>query len=402
LGIEHAFCQDLSMALSSRPRIFTLPSYSLTGDLVAYLRCGLQYRYTKLGKLPSSRAVQLWFGEFVHGVLEEAYREYAEVLKEGGTDLPPWPDSRVHDIVELISKRLAARGLFPWSKEVDILGRERARVAINELGPELFPLIHRAEVRLTGSRLLPVSKVPESYRVRYADRYEIVGRIDVITHVQLNDRRFRDNKIVQAVLKTLGSRVPPQFEVIIDYKGMRRPPIKPKEKGAVDFWEVYAWQVQTYGHLRRMHTDSLPVVAGILFYVNELLPTWRDVRDLRREIAANVTDPVSAIYSADREVIFSKPRTDDKYPLLSFDYRLNRAMRIIPINDASIAASLEAFDEVVAKIETCRGRESIQGRVLAAWEKNATDEDTCTACDSRTFCPEYKREIEPKIPGIKI
>ena len=41
------------MQLGNRPTVYELPSYSLTSDLLGYIRCGLQYRYTRLGHLPS-------------------------------------------------------------------------------------------------------------------------------------------------------------------------------------------------------------------------------------------------------------------------------------------------------------------------------------------------------------
>ena len=123
------------MELSVRPSVYALPSYSLTGDLLGFLRCGLQYRYTRIGKLPSTRPVQAWFGQFIHGVLEEAYRRYDASRAEGNPELPPLPQETIDDICELIRRRLAAQQLFPWGEDLENLGRERARVAVNELGP---------------------------------------------------------------------------------------------------------------------------------------------------------------------------------------------------------------------------------------------------------------------------
>src|SRR5215831_20236863 len=138
------------MELSVRPAVYELPSYSLTSDLLGFVRCGLQYRYTRIGRLPSTRPVQLWFGQYLHGVLEESYRRFDQERKKGITDLPPWPNDRLKDIGDLIKRRLRAQGLAPWSDSLEELGDARAKRAVNELGPELFPLITRAEIRLTG------------------------------------------------------------------------------------------------------------------------------------------------------------------------------------------------------------------------------------------------------------
>src|SRR5690349_11550819 len=102
------------MQLSVRPAIYALPSYSLTSDLLAFLRCGLQYRFTKIGRLPSARPVQLWFGQFIHGVLEESYRRFDAAAKKNKAVLPPWPEKELDEIREIIKKRLAAQGIFPW------------------------------------------------------------------------------------------------------------------------------------------------------------------------------------------------------------------------------------------------------------------------------------------------
>src|SRR4051794_12927315 len=76
------------MVLERRREPEIIPQYSLTGDLIAFLRCGLQYRYHNGSALPPSRPVQLWFGEFLHGVMEAAFR----IWSASPTPPPfPWP-----------------------------------------------------------------------------------------------------------------------------------------------------------------------------------------------------------------------------------------------------------------------------------------------------------------------
>jgi hypothetical protein len=388
------------MELSVRPSVYELPSYSLTSDLLGFLRCGLQYRYTRIGDLPASRPVQMWFGQFIHGVLEEAYREYRDSLENGHEDLPPWQQERIDDICTLLKRRLAAQGLFPWDERLEELGDARAKAAINDLGPFLFPLIHRAEVRLTGARLLPEDLIELECRFRKADRYEMVGIIDVITHVELTDHAQQDNLLVQMIVDELPQSPPDQFEIIIDYKGMRRPPVHIEGTEGPSYWNIYAWQVQTYAHLRERHKDSLPILAGVIVYLNELLPTQDDIIDLRQEIRSEGTDVLPEIGGNTAKLIEAWQRGDDP-PELPLLFRLRRALRIIQVSPEAIENALRSFDEVVAWIENCRGHELQAGRVLSTWEKNPSDESTCTRCDVRTFCPSYTAETSPRLPGVR-
>lgn len=399
------------MQLSKRPPVYALPSYSLTGDLLGFLRCGLQYRYSRIGQLPSTRPVQLWFGQFIHGVLEEAFRRFDASRRAGHPNPPPWPQADIEEICELITKRLASQGLFPWDPSLEHLGRARAEAAINDLGPELLPLIHRAEVRLTGARELPVGKIPTQYRFREADRYEIIGVVDVITHVELANPALKSNRVVQAILAALPEEPPDKFEIIIDYKGMRRP-LK-----SDPYWKIYEWQLQTYAHLRSTHEDSLPVVAGVLLYTNELLATWGDLDKLKRESKAGTTDLAPAAGSKEESMLKTlnrknypkdpatgRRRYPPKFPL---DYRLDRAIRVIPVDQGTIKKALSSFDNTVADIETCLGRESVHGSVLGSWTNFSSEESTCAACDHHTYCPGYKanfakgRVPAPAIPAVK-
>ncbi len=68
----------MDMSLSYRSKPYIIPEYSISGDLLAYLTCGLQYRYQNKGTLPPAMPVELWFGNFIHGVMEEAYLRYKE------------------------------------------------------------------------------------------------------------------------------------------------------------------------------------------------------------------------------------------------------------------------------------------------------------------------------------
>jgi len=388
------------MQLAVRPAEYALPSYSLTGDLLGFMRCGLQYRYTRIGRLPASRPVQMWFGSFLHGVMEEAYRRFDQARRAGRPTPPPWPDATITEICDLIKRRLAAQNLYPWTEDLEQLGYARAKAAINDLGPQLFPLIHRAEVRLTGTRPLPVAQIDPIYRFRAADRYEMVGIIDVITHVELSDPALQGNQLLQLIREQLPGDLPERFEVIIDYKGMRRPPLTEANDAGASYWNIYGWQVQTYAHLRSTHEDSLPIVAGIILYVNELLPTRGDFSTLRREVQSGLTDVAPAPGSL-AEQILRGWREREELPTLPVDFRLRRTTRIVPVSPPTIQNSLVQFDAVVARIETCRGRELNEGRVIATWEKNSDDEDTCVACDARTFCPSYTKEDRPRLPAVR-
>ncbi|MBX7133579.1 MAG: PD-(D/E)XK nuclease family protein [Fimbriimonadaceae bacterium] len=377
------------MELSVRKPPYLIPSYSLTGDLLSFLRCGLQYRYGTLGRLPATRPVQMWFGQFIHGVLEEAFLRYRPERKIVG-------EAELEEILDLVARRLAASGLRPRNRDLEEMGKQRARAAVHELGPELFPLISQAEIPLNGTRHLPLDRWPKSLPRRESDRYEMAGIIDVITEVTLDDPATRENPIVSAIKAAIPDTRSTSFEVIVDYKGMRRPPRKRPSRGGPDYWSIYEWQLQTYATLRTLQPDSRPVAAGVLLYLNELRPSISDIAALRREIRQGLTDVYPQVGSRDEKLLRNQG-SRGSIPELSFEFRLQRALRIIPITKKSQETAARNFDKVVFDIEIARAKEQQAPRIREQWPKDASDEATCVACDWRTVCPDH-RDVKAKLP----
>jgi hypothetical protein len=261
---------------------------------------------------------------------------------------------------------------------------------VRDLGPLLFPVISQAEVRLTGTRAMRTDLIPAELRLRGIDRYEMAGVVDVITDIELADPALAANPLVEAVGAVLSVPHPRRFEVIIDYKGMRRPP-QGTPAGGRDFWRIYEWQVQTYAQLRSVQADARPVAAAALLYLNELLPTWNDLALMRAEIDAGTTDVVPVPGSDVDRMIRSRRRGDpDLPPPLPFEFRLRRALRIVPVSSSTQDRAAEEFDKVVARIEAAKVEEQLAGVIIASWPKDTSDAGTCSACDFRPVCPDYQ------------
>ncbi len=156
-------------------------------------------------------------------------------------------------------------------------------------------------------------------------------------------------------------------------------------------------------HLRSMLTTK-KIIAGVLIYLNEFVPTKTDSYALRKALVTGDPDVLlPEPGSADEKTLRSwKPSTPgEEPPLLSFEYRLTRAIRVVPIDPTSIQKSLDEFDKTVARIEKCVADEANTGVVIASWEKNPSHEPTCEACDAKTFCPSYSKVKAPRLPGVK-
>lgn len=364
-----------------------VPNYSLTGDLLSYMRCGLQYRYQNGSALPPSRPVQMWFGEFIHGVMETAYRLWSTnrvAFPWPCTPTPfngPTPPNRpLHDIGtigDLVEATLSAAGKSPRSRDLRESGYRRAELAVNEIGPQLFPLITSVEERVIGTRPL----IMPAGLVSRARMYELHGVMDVLSSVTV--AAVASNVICDAVRPSLPN-LPPGAEIIVDYKGSRRPPtVCPPTTS--DYWAQGDWQLQMYAWLRAQQPGAAPVVAGVLLYVNELALSLHDVAPLQREVANGHTDVRPQPGSQD-DYLLRTWRPGAGVPAFSTAFRMARVIRVVPITQPSINQALQRFDGVVVNIETCVAREAQHGAIIAHWPAQG-DDGTCDACDFRHFCP---------------
>ncbi|MBB4100492.1 hypothetical protein [Sphingomonas kyeonggiensis] len=367
-----------------------VPDYSLTGDVLSFSRCQRSYRYYNGSSLPPSRPVQMWYGEFIHGMMERTFRLWQD---RGGLPFPlhyspineremPSEPSAELDPLDLraigwpIEQSLAHQGKFARSADARISAYERAEAAINQLGPHLFPLIDVAERKVLGTRPLPAS---ENEAAERAGRYVLQGIIDVLGHAQLGEQPS-DNPLKRAIIAAYPD-LDGEYEIIIDYKGSRRPRIDDDPRGD---WKLGEWQVQTYAWLRSQQVDARPVAAGILIYVSELAPGSKEMSMLRAEMRGGLTDVVPEVGTADYYQINGwAPGTQGD---LTPEFRLARAIRVIPVTAESMIEATTMIDGVVRTIEDCVAHERQSMQIKQSWPADSNDRDACVACDFRVSC----------------
>ena len=392
------------MKIPTRSKSYMIPEYSLTGDLLSYITCGLQYRYQNKGTLPPSKPVQRWFGEFIHGVMEEAYLDWKYQKKEFPWD---WKED-IRPIEDEIDLRLQVRGLYPHDEDLffsinqpgsdltidDLnehdhkkLASARAEKAINIWGKHLFPLIDSSELLIKGIRPMPNFDKNTS-RSNY---YGINGVVDVLTSTKINKIHDQsnlynfDNNIVNFIRANMEESDAEDYEIIIDYKGMKRPPVKVSDPHSEDKWENHKQQILTYSWLRSKQEDSKAISAGIILYLNELVPSKEDLVLIKEEIINDLTDiPQDDEFLDDIELIMEW-QEDDKMPNLSDEFKIARSIRFIKINEEERSKALAKFDNVVCDIEGSLIKEMKGCKIQDAWKAEG-DRRTCLACDFKTFC----------------
>lgn len=372
------------MAIKSKGEPYEIPRYSLTGDLLSFLECEIQYRFNSKGSMPPSTPVQRWFGDFIHGVMEVGFSEW----KDGRLDLNNMDFEDTQRIAKIVAERLEDRGLHPYgslyikedsgnNKRKDYNGNMIAHYSLSRWAPSLYPLINDNEVKMEDIRPM----IGYGQGLSKSEYYAVQGIVDVISTFDV--RKFQaNNPLVKALMlnETVSDLInQDEYEIIIDYKGMERPPIDS------DTWKHHEWQLNTYMWLRDQQIKAdgrkTPILAGVLLYLNELHLSKAAIERLQKVVAEGRTDIMP------KEADLRRLQNGNKF---SENFRIKRSIRVVAYNPEDIQSSLDHFDNVVKCIESnLISEQSDSTDVWKHWTGQYS-KDRCVACDLKTFCPHAK------------
>ena len=372
------------MAIKAKGEPYEIPRYSLTGDLLSFLECEVQYRFNSKGSMPPSTPVQRWFGDFIHGVMEVGFSEW----KDGRLDLNNMDFEDTQRIAKIVAERLEDRGLHPYgslyikedsgnNKRKDYNGNMIAHYSLSRWAPSLYPLINDNEVKMEDIRKM----IGYDQGLSKSQFYAVQGVVDVISTFDV--RKFQaNNPLVKALMlnETVSDLInQDEYEIIIDYKGMERPPIDS------DTWKHHEWQLNTYMWLRDQQIKAegrkTPILAGVLLYLNELHLSKAAIERLQKVVAEGRTDVMP------KEADLRRLQNGNKF---SENFRIKRSIRVVAYNPEDIQSSLDHFDNVVKCIESnLISEQSDSTDVWKHWTGQYS-KDRCVACDLKTFCPHAK------------
>lgn len=382
------------MTLSIRPPADIQPTWDVASDLLSFLRCGLQYRYSRPGKPRPSHSSQQFSGQFLQQMLEDAW-----LLANTPAASPfPWPQQAVQEMLNQVEQRLAAHGVRCHSASGRHYTRLRAAAAINELGPLLLPLLCHARMHVRGSFHNP-DTVPHG-EFRDIPACELTATIHAVARLHLQDPELSRNPLVKLLQQQLPQAPAGIVELLVDFQSNRRPDSTCNQTLCNDSTQL---QIQATSSLYGTRTQH-PVIAGLVCYLSELVPSRRDFQALRKALIQRPGDPdVPAPDSPDAAILRTwKARTAGEVPpLLSLPFRLQRTIRVITVSLAHQQVALKQLRETVQRILQCRSHELLTGHIISAWERNASQITVCRACDARTWCPDHTSMLQPDLPGIR-
>lgn len=203
--------------IHSSPR----PRFSLTSDIIGFRRCRRQYGYFGNDGFVPAQAVQVFFGQVIHQVLDRCHRHFNGLFGHARGTLPT--DADVDSYFDEVDQALRAHGVRPASPIVADQARQVLKTFNQIEGPVLFPRVLDTEYRLESER----------------NAYVLRGVVDVLVADAAGEAE------------------------IWDYKGTDMPDLS-----SVSLRD-YEWQMSVYAELYRAKAGRYPARA-VLYFLNEL------------------------------------------------------------------------------------------------------------------------------------
>jgi hypothetical protein len=218
------------------------PRLSLTSDIISFRRCRRQYGFFGNDGFVPAQAVQIYFGQMIHQVLDRCHRHYSGYFGHEPGSFPAEVDIE-HYFAE-VDRAMRAHGVRPASPIVAAQALEVLKTFNSIEGPVLYPRVLDTEFRL------------ESERASYILR----GVVDVLAAGTVGETE------------------------IWDYKGTDMPPL------SSPVMTDYEWQMSVYAELYKVKAGHYPQRA-VLYFLNELKPRPRQ--------PSITTRPASAVHVVD-------------------------------------------------------------------------------------------------------
>lgn len=197
------------------------PRFSLTSDIIGFRKCRRQYGYFGHDGFVPAQAVQIFFGQIIHQVLDRCHRHYSGLFGHPRGTQPVEAD--IDAYFDEVEQALRAHGVRPASPEVAKHARNILKTFNRIEGPVLYPRVIDTEYRLESER---------------------------------------SNYILRGVVDVLAADAEGQAE-IWDYKGTDMPPLSSSSL------RDYEWQMSVYAELYKVKAGRYPARA-VLYFLNEL------------------------------------------------------------------------------------------------------------------------------------
>lgn len=197
------------------------PRLSLTSDILSFRMCPRQYGYFGRDGFVPAQAVQIFFGQIIHQVLDRCHRHYSGLFGHPKGTMPI--DKDIDNYFDEVDQALRTHGVRPASPKVAVQAKQILKTFNNLEGPVLYPRVIDTEYRLESER----------------QNFVLRGVVDVIASDDSGEPE------------------------IWDYKGTDKPPL------SSNALRDYEWQMSVYAELYKVKAGCYPVRA-ILYFLNEL------------------------------------------------------------------------------------------------------------------------------------